>query len=262
MTEKTAIIFCIGRELLEGLALDRNANFLATRLTGAGCRVRTIQTLDDLETDLTGAFRQALASKIAFVITTGGMGPGHEDITRECVAKALGLPLETSKAALEMLQHAYRRMHAKGIADDAEINQTRARMALVPKGATCFENPIGTAPGVSVQVGGTTFFMLPGTSEEMQGMFLTHVLPIVERATGGPAQGVRQIEFPSRDESAVSKLLAELGKQFPGVSARTRVSVGGDSLMITLHAEGADLARLERAEADLRARLDLDTGEQ
>jgi molybdopterin-biosynthesis enzyme MoeA-like protein len=224
--------------------------------------VRTIQMLDDVEAELVGAFKQALASKAAFVITTGAMGPGHQDITRECVAKALGLSLEPNKAAHEMLQQAYRRMLAKGVVDDAEINETRSRMALLPKGSTCFENPIGTAPGVSVQHGGTTFFMLPGTSEEMQGMFLAHVLPIVERATGGRAQKVRQIEYPSRDESALSKLLTEVGKRFPGVSARTRVTAGGESLTITLHADEADMARLELAEADLRARLDLDTGEQ
>ena len=266
MTDKSAIIFCIGRELLEGLALDRNANFIAARLSSAGLRVRTIQVLDDVEDDMVEAFKHALLQRTPLVFTTGGMGPGNADITRQCVAKAAGLPLGADKQALEMLQRAYRRLKAKGIVEDDAINDTRARMAQVPKGSTCYENPIGTAPAVSLQSGATTFYLLPGTSEEMQSIFVQHVMPILSRHTVGQKRKSRVVEYPNRDESALTQLLHELSKRFPDVAAHSQTTGSGEGLRIRITLTGQDAdervldQHLDRAEADLRSRLGLDTG--
>ena len=94
MSANTAYIFHIGRELLEGLVLDRNANFMAGKLNDAGCQVRGIQVLGDDEEALVKALKATLADKPAYILTTGGMGPGHDDITRQCVARAAELPLQ------------------------------------------------------------------------------------------------------------------------------------------------------------------------
>ena len=265
MKHKTAIIFCIGRELLEGLALDRNANFMAGRLSSLGFRVRSIQVLDDVEEEMVAAFKQALAVQPNFVFTTGGMGPGLDDITRQAVAKAAGVPLVLDSKAEAMLKSSYRRLHAKGVVEDAAVNEERKRMAMLPKGSLCFDNPMGTAPAVRLEVGSTMFFLLPGTSEEMQRLFTDAAMPVLEKAAEGQRWKSRSLDYPHRDESALGKLLQEVMKRFPGITAQSQ-STGNElslKLKIVLSGEDANERTLEelldRAEADLRSRLGLET---
>ena len=264
MKNQTAIIFNIGRELLEGLTLDRNANFMAGRLSSLGFRVRSIQVLDDVEEEMVAAFKQALAVQPNFVFTTGGMGPGLDDITRQAVAKAAGLPLVLDPKAEEMLKTGYRRLHAKGVVEDAALNDERRRMAMLPKGSTCFENPIGTAPAVRLEVGATTFFLLPGTSEEMQRLFTDVAMPVLEKAAAGQHRKTRIVDYPHRDESALGRLLQEVMKRFPGVTAKSQSSGNEMNLKIKIVLTGEDANErmleelLGRAEADLRARLGLE----
>ena len=264
MTANTALIFCVGRELLEGLVLDRNANFMASQVSEAGCHVRSIQVLDDEKPEMIAAFRAALATKPSFIFTTGGMGPGHDDFTRECMAEAAAVPLIQDKHAVEMLEKSYRRLHAKGIIDDPEVNEVRLGMANVPQGSMCYENPIGTAPAVRLRIGGTLVFMLPGVPEEMQGMFRTHVLPAMKSEGPGTSKRSVHIDYPGRDESAISRLLADLTRRHTGVRSKARLQGSPDSMwtQITLFGEHTDSAELDsllaRAEADLRARLGLE----
>ncbi len=264
MHDHTATIFCVGRELLEGLVLDRNANFMAGKLTDAGCRVLGIQVLDDHAEAMVPAFRAAIAQQPRYLLTTGGMGPGHDDNTRESVAEACGLPLARDEAAAGMLATAYRRLYAKGIVRNPDLNEDRLKMAMLPEGATALENPIGAGPAVSLEVGPTRLFMLPGVPQEMQRMFDLYVLPEISTASRGVHKLVRRIEYPGRDESALSRVLADLSRRYPGTHSRARLSGpdGGDGIRITLygeHHDGAELEqKLERAEADLRARLGLE----
>ena len=88
MSQKNVLIFCVGRDLLEGTVLDRNAHFMADRISDLAYRVQSIQVLDDREDEMVAAFQNALAQKPAFMLVTGGMGPGHDDLTRESMAKA------------------------------------------------------------------------------------------------------------------------------------------------------------------------------
>lgn len=265
MKHKTALIFCIGRELLEGLALDRNANFMAGRLASLGFRVRSIQVLDDVEEEMVAAFKQALAVQPNFVFTTGGMGPGLDDITRQAVAKAAGVPLVLDPKAEEMLKNSYRRLLAKGVVEDATVSEDRKRMAMLPKGATCFENPMGTAPAVRLEVGTSSFFLLPGTSEEMQRLFTDVAMPVLEKASAGQRRKSRTIDYPHRDESTLGKLLQEVTKRFPGVTAQAQSTGNEMNLKIKIVLSGEDANErsledlLDRAEADLRARLGLET---
>jgi molybdenum cofactor synthesis domain-containing protein len=262
--DNTAFIFCIGHELLAGMVLDRNAHFMAARLSGLGFRVRSIQVLDDVEEELVEAFRLALAQEPGFVFTTGGMGPGLDDITRQCVAKAAGVPLGSDPKAAEMLQRSYRRLLAKGVVEDAELSDERKRMTMVPKGAICFENPMGAAPAVCLEHGPTTVFMLPGTSEEMQRLFNDFALPRLEEIAAGRKRKTRVIDYPHRDESTLDRLLQEVMKRYPGITAKAQSS-GNElnlKIKIVISAEHPDERTLDhqlaRVEADLRARLGLE----
>lgn len=267
MQNRTAMIFCMGRELLEGAVLDRNANFMATHVTEAGYRVRTIQVLDDQEDEAIQAFERALELSPTFIFVTGGMGPGHDDITRQCVAAAAGVPLEVDETAKAQLKAAYRRLVARGLASDAEINDERLQMATVPQGSTCFENPIGTAPAVQFRARETTFFLMPGQPEELRRMFVSFVVPVLQADGPDGHRLSAQVEYPGGDESAISRMLSDLARRHPGVHPRARLQGTNDQSMrmrITLSAEGADKdevqSRLDAAAADLRARLGLEVG--
>jgi molybdenum cofactor synthesis domain-containing protein len=261
---KTAIIFCIGRELLEGLVLDRNAHFIAGRLNELGVRVVRITVLDDDETEMVAAFKRALDKKLDYVFTTGGMGPGHEDMTRQCWAIATGIPLQRDARATEMIQKSYRRLFAAGVVDDQTLTEERLRMAMLPAGAQAFENPIGIAPALLLQTGATKIMMLPGVPEELRLMFTSCATPMIREDAPGAFRETRHIKYPGRDESAITRLLGELSRRFPGVQCRARVqgSESGYVIHITLYGEStsADALRrqLDEAEADLRARLGMD----
>lgn len=263
LTQRTAYIFCIARELLEGTVLDRNANYLAGRLNERGYRVTAIQVLDDVEEQIAAAVQRALGQRPSAIITTGGLGPGHTDVTREAIARATGRSLRMDAAAREMLATSYRRLFAKGMVDDAELHEDRLRMAEVPEGGVCYENPIGTAPAVRLTVDKTVLFMLPGTPVEMQRLFQLYVDPALA-ADEGNVKKARHIIYPGADESAISRLLRDLNRRHPGIHSRARGDGSGEDavLRITLFAEHHDEnqleALLERAEADLRSRLGLE----
>ena len=268
MNEKSAILFCIGRELLEGHVLDRNAHFMASHITKLGMRVRSTQVLDDVEEEVVAAFRHALSLEPDYVMVTGGMGPGINDITRECAAKAADLPLVLDETAKQFLAASYRRLLAKGIVEDAELTEERLKMATVPQGASCYENLSGTAPAVCFVSGRTTFFLLPGQPEELRRMFVQYVQPRLEQDHPGGFREAVHIDYPGGDESLISRMLGDLGRRHPKVHSRARMQGTESSLMIhiTLSVEGSDRAvlreQLEAASADLRARLGLEVAQR
>lgn len=264
MKERTAIIFCIGRELLEGAVLDRNATFMAKNVSEMGHRVRSISVIDDVEEEAISAFTQALEAQPDYILVTGGMGPGIDDITRQCVSSAAGVPLAIDPTAEEMLARSYRRLLAKGLVEDAELNERRLVMAKIPKGATCFENPIGTAPALRLKSGASRFYLLPGMPEEMRRLFVQFVAPDLVADGPGDQKQTRVVSCPGGDESAISRMLDGLGRRYPGIKSRARLQGSGDeiNLRITLTGKPSEVEHLEdsldRAAADLRARLGLE----
>ena len=264
MFDKSVIILCVSREILEGTVVDRNAAFIANRIDDLGYRVRTIQVVDRVETEMVAAIQWAFEQRPSFVLLTGGMGPNWDDNSRVCAAKAFGLQMVEDPKALEYIKSAYRRMHAKGLVDAEELTEARAGMARVPKGAVCYENPIGTAPAVQLKVGNTTLFLLPGVPAEMQRLFTLHVLPAMSAEGPTTVRSERQVDYHGHDESAISRLLSDVARAHAGVSLRTRVqgTDEGRTIRIMLVAENEDPVALEetldRAEADLRDRLGVD----
>ncbi len=264
MGQKNVLIFCVGRDLLEGTVLDRNAHFMADRISDLAFRVRSIQVLDDREDEMVAAFQNALAQKPAFMLVTGGMGPGHDDLTRESMAKATGRPLRRDELAVEMLAKGYRRWFAKGMVEAPELNEARLSIAEVPEGSICYENPIGTAPAVRLMVDDTTVFLLPGVPSELQRLFTLYVLPALTSESPGILKKALHVEWPGGDESALKRTLTDIGRRYPGVTSRARVQgdEGNVSIRISLFGEHADETELdkmlEKAEADLRALLGLE----
>lgn len=153
----TAAIIVIGNEILSGRTKEANLAYLAERLNEIGIRLmegRIVADLDDAIVKAVNDCRDAYA----YVFTTGGIGPTHDDITAAAIAKAFDVPLKLHAEAVARLDRHY----AAG-----QLNEARLRMALVPEGATLIDNPISAAPGF--QIGNV--FVLAGVPLIMQAMF-------------------------------------------------------------------------------------------
>ncbi len=264
MFDKSVIILVVSREILEGAVVDRNAAFIANRLDDIGYRVRTIQVIDRVEAEMVAALKWAISERPTFVLMTGGMGPNWDDNSRGCLAKAAGIELKEDPKALEFISASYKRLKARDIIEDAELNESRRGMSFVPVGATCYPNTVGTAPAVHLRVNDTTVFLLPGVPAEMQRFFTVDVMPVMSAEGPDTVRGERQVDYHGQDESSISRALSDIAARHPMVSVRTRVQ-GADrtrTIRISLVSESENAVQLndllDQAEQDLRDRLGLE----
>lgn len=139
----TAAILAIGDELLSGRTRDRNIGHLASVLTASGIDLREVRIVSDDEAAIVEALN-ALRTRYDYVFTSGGIGPTHDDITADAVARAFGLPCEHDPEAMRLLGEMYA---ARGL----EFTEARQRMARMPRGARHIPNPVSTAPGFIVE---------------------------------------------------------------------------------------------------------------
>jgi nicotinamide-nucleotide amidase len=262
--DKSVIILVVSREILEGSVVDRNAAFIANRIDDIGYRVRTIQVVDRVESEMVAAMSWALEQKPTFILLTGGMGPNWDDNSRGCLAKATGLPLEEAPQAIEFIENSYRRLHAKEVIDDPTLTDSRRGMAQLPKGSVCYENTVGTAPAVLLRLGATTVFLLPGVPAEMQRFFTTHVMPVMSAEGPDTVRGERHVDYHGHDESSISRALSDVAQKHPQISFRTRVqgTEASRTIRIMLVSEHEDAVQLndmlDTAEQDLRDRLGIE----
>jgi len=172
LRDSTACVLNLGTELAMGVTVNTNGSWLARRLTLLGFTVKRIVVVRDEEGEAVGELRRML-SECALVVTTGGLGPTHDDMTARFVALAAGRELEVSAEALEMVREA----HAKR---GEELTEARAKQALMPRGAVPIRNDVGTAPGFYLCLeGGAMVVSLPGPPREMQPMFERSVEPLL-----------------------------------------------------------------------------------
>ena len=264
MFDKSVIILVVSREILEGAVVDRNAAFIASRLDDIGYRVRTIEVIDRVRSEMVAAMKWAIEQKPTFVIQTGGMGPHWDDDARGCLAEAAGLPLAEDVEGIGHIENAYRRLHARDLIDDAGLNESRRGMANVPQGSVCFENTIGSAPAVMLRLQDTTVFLLPGVPAEMQRFFTVNVMPVVSAEGPDTVRGERHVDYHGHNEAPINRAINDIAQKHPQVSLRMRVQ-GGDLnairrvMLVSEHEDPVVLNDLlDQAEQDLRERLGLE----
>jgi molybdenum cofactor synthesis domain-containing protein len=153
----TAAILVIGNEILSGRTQDINVQYIATGLGQVGVRLKEVRVVSDDEAAIIGAVN-ALRAQYRYVFTTGGIGPTHDDITSECVAKAFGVKLLRDPRAVERL--------LKQIKPE-NLNEARLRMANIPEGAELIDNPVSQAPGFHIG----NVYVMAGVPRIMQAMF-------------------------------------------------------------------------------------------
>src|SRR5215510_2223885 len=135
----TAGILVIGDEILSGRTKDKNIGFIAEYLTNIGIDLKEVRVVSDEEDAIIEALN-ALRGRYDYVFTTGGIGPTHDDITADSVAKAFGVPINHHPDVVELLR-------ARFAERGTEMNEARMRMARIPQGAALVNNKISTAPG-------------------------------------------------------------------------------------------------------------------
>jgi len=177
-------IIGIGNELLIGKTLNTNAHWLAKCATTFGIIVKRITVVGDDVNEIASIVCESLNRKPKFIITTGGLGPTFDDKTLEGTAKALNRKLEVNKKALKIIREKYETYYREGKMERVELTPPRIKMATLPERAEPLLNPVGTAPGVIIDVGGTFLIVLPGVPAEMEAIFEGSVAPLLKREAG------------------------------------------------------------------------------
>ncbi len=155
----TACVLIIGNEILSGRTQDTNLNHIAMVLGEAGVRVKEARVIPDDEDEIVTALNHA-REKYDYVLTTGGIGPTHDDITADCVANAFGVPIIVSEEIAEVI----RRRPAP-----PPVMESRMRMARIPEGASLIDNPTGGPQGFQIE----NVYVMAGIPMVMQGMLST-----------------------------------------------------------------------------------------
>jgi nicotinamide-nucleotide amidase len=177
-------IICIGNELLIGKIVNTNASWMAKRATSLGIAVKRITVVSDDVSEIVTVTIEALKRKPRFIITTGGLGPTFDDKTLEGIAKALNRKLEVNENALKMVKEKYEAFAKEGRMEKVELTQPRVKMAKLPEEAEPLHNPVGTAPGVRINVKGTCLIALPGVPSEMEAIFEESIVPLLKKEAG------------------------------------------------------------------------------
>ncbi|MCS7207702.1 MAG: competence/damage-inducible protein A [Dehalococcoidia bacterium] len=207
-TQTLAEILSIGTELLMGEIVDTNAAWLAARLPALGITLRWVTQVGDDMGDLTYALRQALG-RSHVVLTTGGLGPTEDDLTREAIAQVLGEPLVVDESLLAHLQAYFQR---RGV----PMAQSNIKQAMRIPSATPLPNPRGTAPGWWVERDGRVIVCMPGVPHEMEHMWTHEVAPRLHQKARGTVILTRTIKTFGMPEGSVGEQVKEFfGKENP-----------------------------------------------
>ncbi len=240
-------LLTIGNELLLGFTLDTNAAELATALSGVGVRVvRTTTVADDAE-----AIREAVQeglNRSGFVVTTGGLGPTHDDITKQVVADIFDAPLELDAEYLEQLRQMFARL---GRGPMSENNRTQAE---IPRGATQLTNRWGTAPGLWLEGKPGIVVMLPGVPKEMRGLLHAELLPRIQERLCGERIGTRSrvLRTTGIAESSLADALGPVDQRIAPITLAYLPTLEGVDLRVT-----AWQMDLQEAEAKLTGAMNL-----
>jgi len=169
-------ILATGDELLTGQVVDTNSAWLMDRLWDIGLMVRRKTLVGDDRADLLAALRET-TSRSDVVVMSGGLGPTEDDLTTECVAQAMGVPLELHEPSLRWIEERFRKI-------GRVMTPNNAKQASLPRGATVIPNRFGTAPGFAAPLGKGEVFCLPGVPVEYRGLCEEVVIPRLAARVG------------------------------------------------------------------------------
>ncbi|KAB2912427.1 MAG: competence/damage-inducible protein A [Hyphomicrobiaceae bacterium] len=234
----TAALLVIGDEILSGRTKDKNIGHVADHLTAIGIQMKEVRIVPDDEPEIVAALN-ALRAKYNYVFTTGGIGPTHDDITADAVAKAFGVPIDVDERALAPMKAYFEK---RGV----ELTPARLRMARIPAGAELVENSVSIAPGFMIG----NVIVMAGVPQIM------HVM--LDAATRYLKTGKKMLSAAielHRPEGEIAGMFEEHQKRYPDVPMGSypfyRDGKPGTQLVL----RSTDAALLAKAEAELKAEL-------
>jgi molybdenum cofactor synthesis domain-containing protein len=240
----TAGLMVIGDEILSGRTKDKNIGYIAEYLTAIGVDLREVRVVPDVEEEIVAALN-ALRYRYTYVFTTGGIGPTHDDITADSVAKAFGVPIDYDPRAVALLQQRF-----KG----PDLNEARMRMTRIPQGAELVTNKVSLAPGFWIG----NVIVMAGVPNIMQAM-LDEVGPKLKTGKQMLSEAIRA----DLREGDIGTELGEIAKQHPDVSIGSYPFFDdklGPNTNVVVRARDADKlaaakAAVERMLGEVRAKL-------
>ncbi|HEX6958930.1 MAG TPA: molybdopterin-binding protein [Ferrovibrio sp.] len=224
----TAAMLVIGNEILSGRTRDANMYYLAGRLTELGIRLMEARIVPDNEAMIVAAVND-LRARYDYVFTSGGIGPTHDDITADCVAKAFGVGVGIQAEARRRLEAHY---------EPGMLNEARLRMARIPEGATLIDNPVSAAPGFRIG----NVLVMAGVPAIFQAM----VASVAPQLTGGDRLLSRTV-IAQVPEGAVAQDLGALQQAYPDVDMGSYPAFRGGRASTAIVLRSTDKARLDAA---------------
>jgi molybdenum cofactor synthesis domain-containing protein len=210
-------IICIGNELLIGKILNTNENWLAKHATSIGITVKRTSTVGDDVEEIANLVKETLDRKPRFIILTGGLGPTYDDKTLMGVAKAINQKLIINEKAFQMVKGKYEAYLREGRIEKVELTPSRVKMATIPEKGEPIHNPVGTAPGVKLNVNNSILFVLPGVPSEMIAIFEESIAPLMIEETGELAFFEKKFILDGIMESSLAPLIAQAMQENPSV---------------------------------------------
>lgn len=228
-----AEVLCIGTEILLGDIVNTNGAYLARQLASLGIDIYHQSVVGDNSERLLNSLKLAL-SRADIVITTGGLGPTYDDISKKAVADYFGLNMELHEPSVRKIEAIYQQ---RGV----PMTPNNLLQAQVPAGATVFFNENGFAPGFAVEQDNKTVIMLPGPPSEMHPMFEKQVAPFLEKYTGATIRS-RTLHIFGMGESLVEEKLHDLMTASVNPTIAPYAKPGEVQVRVSAKAETADAA--------------------
>lgn len=234
LNNPTASLLIIGNEILSGRTQDTNLKYLAETLLTKGIRLIEVRVVPDVESQIINALH-ALRSKSTYVFTTGGIGPTHDDITAESVAKAFDTTLELHARAREILLGYY--------GSEDQLTPPRLKMAHIPVGAELILNPVSGAPGFHID----NVFVMAGVPKIMQAM-LDDILPSL-------SEGHKILSHTvscNLGESMMALQLTDIQNKYPETDIGSYPQYRAGHLGVSLVVRGTDKNMISSAATDIK----------
>ena len=248
-----AEIISIGDELIIGQVINSNQAYIAEKLNSVGIFGDKMTTIGDIENEILSAFQKAYDSHDVITVT-GGLGPTHDDITRNVVCRFFNTDTVINEAALENVRRIFARLKSV----PRKINEDQA---LVPRGCTVIQNRLGTAPGYFFERDGKYFIVMPGVPYEMKAMMNDFVLPFFEKHKTGLIIRHKTLKTTGIAESFLAEQIGDVHDMFSpdsGITLAFLPSSLGVRLRITVNAGAFDEAenKIYEVETKLRRRIE------
>ncbi|MHC4292953.1 MAG: competence/damage-inducible protein A [Planctomycetota bacterium] len=246
---KKASIISIGNELIHGQGVDTNSCYLGEKLFSRGIEVAGIYSVGD-EVDSIVQILDFALNESDMIFITGGLGPTADDITRQAIAAKLGVELVLDEHLLDQIR---KRFVRRGLS----MPETNNVQACIPKGARAMKNPIGTAPGIVVEIDGKINFSMPGVPVEMKRMFKDSVLPEIKRIIEPSEQSVvvlRKLKCFGVGESTIADRVGDMMRRGRNPEINSTANTGVITLHIIAKSEDIEEAKNMAKEDERRLR--------